>query len=196
MAVAGLSYLLHHFDLSKPVAVAGRIVMYAAGVFLFLSAYAIARRVYLIGAVMKGIGRLPLAGRYLRVDEAKLRDTEDLLFAVLRARPRRLLSITAIEFGAQALLVFELFILLRTAGQPFSPVDPFIIESASKFVGLAFFFIPGQIGAAEGTYAVIFQAVGLPAVAGFSLALARRLRTLLVAGIGLVFLLPARRGNG
>jgi hypothetical protein len=52
------------------------------------------------------------------------------------------------------------------------------------------------MGAAEGTYALIFQAVGLPALAGFSLALARRLRTLLVAGVGLVFLVPARRGGG
>jgi Lysylphosphatidylglycerol synthase TM region len=192
MAVAGLGYLLYGFELSRPVAVAARIVMYAAGAFLFAAAYAITRRVYLIGAVVKGIGRLPAVGRYLRIDQAKLRDTEDLLFAVLRAQPSRLLSIVAIELVAQALLVLELFVLLGTTGQPFFATDPFVIESASKFVGLAFFFIPGQIGAAEGTYAVIFEAIGLTASAGFSLALARRLRTLMVAGAGFMYLVHER----
>jgi hypothetical protein len=63
--------------------------------------------------------------------------------------------------------------------------QPLLIEAATKFVGPAFFFIPGQVGAAEGTYAFIFKTVGLPASAGFALALARRLRSLLVAGAGL-----------
>ena len=195
MTVAGLMYFLNNFEIPGSAAAAARIVMYAAGAFLFAAAYAIVRRVYLIGAVLKGIGRLPVAGRYLRVDEGKLRETEDLLFVVLRARPWRFLSIVAIEFAAQALLVMELFVLLRATGQFFSPAHPFLIESASKFIGFAFFFVPGQIGAAEGTYVLIFEAAGLPALAGFSLALARRLRTLLVAGAGLAYLLPARSRN-
>jgi uncharacterized membrane protein YbhN (UPF0104 family) len=60
-----------------------------------------------------------------------------------------------------------------------------LIEGATKFIGVAFFFIPGQVGAAEGVYALVFKAIGLSASAGFALALARRLRNLLFAGIGL-----------
>jgi len=45
-----------------------------------------------------------------------------------------------------------------------------LIEGATKFIGLAFFFIPGRMGAAEGTYALIFKTVGLSASAGFALA--------------------------
>jgi len=104
---------------------------------------------------------------------------------VLRNRPLRFLSILAIEFAAQALLVLELFLLLRTTGKPFSVLDPLLIEAATKFVGMAFFFIPGQVGAAEGTYALIFKTVCLSASAGFALALARRLRSILVDGVGL-----------
>ncbi len=103
-------------------------------------------------------------------------------------------SILAIEFAAQALLVLELFVLLRTTGKPFSVLHPFLIEAATKFIGLAFFFIPGQVGAAEGTYAFIFKTVGLPASAGFALAVARRLRSLLVAGAGLA-LAPLLRNS-
>jgi hypothetical protein len=188
MTVAGLSYLLQHFDLSRPVAIAARIVAYAAATFLFVAAYAIIRRIYLIGAVIRRLGKLPLIGKYLRIDENALRETEDVLFIILRGRPWRFLSILAIEFVAQAFLILELFLFLKAEGERFSIAYPFLIESATKFIGVGFFFIPGQIGAAEGTYALIFKAVGLPAPAGFGLAFARRLRSLVVAGTGLFFL--------
>ena len=126
------------------------------GTFLRAAAYAIVRRIYLIGAIIKGVSRLPLIGKYLRLDEKDVRDTEDLLFVVLRDRPLRFLFILAVEFAAQALLVLELFVLLKTTGKPFSILDLFLIEAAAKFVGFAFFFIPGQVGVAEGTYALIF----------------------------------------
>ena len=186
MAVVGLSYLLQNFELPGLVSGAAWIVTSSGGAFLLVAAYAIIRRIYLIGAVLRKLGRLPLLGKHLQVDEKAVRDMEDLLFVVLRGYPRRFLSIAVIEFIAQIPLVLELFVLLRTTAQHFSAVEPFLIESAAKFIGLGFFFIPGQVGAAEGTYAVIFQAVGLTASAGFSLALARRLRSLAVAGAGLV----------
>jgi hypothetical protein len=89
---------------------------------------------------------------------------------------------------------------LRTTGKPFSVLDPLLIEASTKFVGLVFFFIPGQVGAAEGAYALIFKTVGLSASMGFALALARRLRSILVAGIGLALAplwkdAPPTRGN-
>jgi hypothetical protein len=77
------------------------------GTFLRAAAYAIVRRIYLIGAIIKGVSRLPLIGKYLRLDEKDVRDTEDLLFVVLRDRPLRFLFILAVEFAAQALLVLE-----------------------------------------------------------------------------------------
>jgi len=184
-ALAGLIYLVRNFDLAKPVSVAAKILLYVISIFLLTAACAIVGRIYLIGLVIKGVSRLPLVHKRLHLDEKDVRDTEDLLLAVLRSRPLRLLSILAAEFGAQAFLVLELLLLLRTTGQPFSTLHPFLIEAASKFIGLAFFFIPGQVGAAEGAYALIFQAVGLSASAGFALAVARRIRSLLVAAAGL-----------
>lgn len=141
----------------------------------------------MIGFIIKGAGRLPLIGKHVRLKENDVRDTEDLLFVILRDHPLRFLLILVVEFAAQAMLVLELFVLLRATGMAFSVLHPFLIEAATKFVGLAFFFIPGQVGAAEGAYAFIFKTVGLPASAGFALALARRFRSLLVAGAGLVF---------
>ena len=186
-AIAGLTYLLNNFELSKPASVVAKIVVSVMGVFLLAAACAILCRIYLIGMLVKGVSRLPVIRKSLHLDEKDVSDTEDLLFAVLRDRPLRFLSILAIEFAAQALLVLELIVLLRAIGQPFSALHPFVIEAADKFVSVAFFFIPGQVGAAEGTNALIFKTVGLPASAGFALAIVRRLRSLLVAGLGLAF---------
>jgi len=187
LGITGLTYLVSNFELSRPESIAAKVIVYAMGAFLLAATAAIIFRIYLIGTIMKGVSRLPVVGRHMRLEEKDVRDTEDLLFVVLRDRPLRLLSILAVEFIAQALLVLELFVLLRTTGKPFSVLQPLLIEAATKFVGLAFFFIPGQVGAAEGTYALIFKTVGLSASAGFALAVGRRLRSLLVAGVGLAF---------
>jgi uncharacterized membrane protein YbhN (UPF0104 family) len=154
-------------------------------IFLIAAAGAIVCRIYLIGAIIKWVKTLPIIGRHVNFPDKDVRDTEDLLFIVLRDRPLRFLSILAVELAAQALLVLELFVLLRATGQTFSFLRPPLIEAAAKFIGLAFFFIPGQVGAAEGTYALIFKAMGLSASAGFAVAVARRLRSLLIAGLGL-----------
>ena len=58
-----------------------------------------------------------------------------------------------------------------------------LIEGAAKFVGLAFFFIPGQVGASEGAHTIFFETVGLPAVAGFTIPFVRRIRSIVVAGM-------------
>ena len=185
-ALAGLTYLLINFELSRPALVAAKVLIGTMGGFVLAALCAISFRIYLIGALIKGASKLPWIGKHVRLKESDVRDTEDLLFVVLRDRPLRFLIIVAVELAAQALLVLELFVLLRTTGKPFSILHPFLIEAATKFIGLAFFFIPGQVGAAEGTYAFIFTTVSLPASAGFALAVARRLRSLLVAGAGLV----------
>jgi len=185
LGIAGLMYLVSNFQLSRPESVAAKVIAYTMGAFLLAAASAIIFRIYLIGAVIKGASKLPLIGKHVRLKESDVRDTEDLLFVVLRDRPLRLLSVLAAECTAQALLVLELFVLLRATGKPFPVLHPLLIEAATKFVGLAFFFIPGQVGAAEGTYALVFKIVGLSASAGFALAVARRLRSILVAGVGL-----------
>lgn len=62
------------------------------------------------------------------------------------------------------------------------------MEGSTKFINAGFFFVPGQMGVAEGTYAVIFDTFGLPAAVGLAVSFARRLRSILTAGVGLVLL--------
>jgi hypothetical protein len=93
-----------------------------------------------------------------------------------------------VELGGQVALVAEIAWILYALDLAVPALYPLVIEAAAKFVTVAFFFVPLQVGASEGTFAVIFGALGLPAAAGFSLAFFRRLRSLVIASAGLAAL--------
>ena len=185
LSIVALAYLLQLLALPPAAAraVAGVIALCCA--FLAASAIAIARRVHLIGAIAGWLaGAGALRGR-LRPDMTWINRMEDLLLGVLHDRPGRLLAISAIEVAAQMVLVLELYWLLRALDVAASPLFAFLIESSVKVIGLAFSFIPLQVGVSEGTYALVFEMTGLPAAAGFALAFLRRVRSLVAASLGL-----------
>ena len=188
MSIAGLLYLVHYFDPSPVISGIAIGAACALGAFLVASAIAIARRFYLIGAIIAGLTRIGVLRGRLRPDLSWINQMEDILLSVLRDRPARLTAVALIEAMAQALLVLELFWLLRALDLVTPASYPFVIEASAKVSGVTILFIPLQLGAMEGTYAVVFDTIGLPAAAGFALAFARRARSLIVAGIGLTAL--------
>ena len=185
MSVAALLYLLRIAALPPSAVGAAKGLVYVSAGFVITAVVAIGLRFYLIGTVVDRLGRLGVLRGKLKPDVPAINRMEDLLLGVLRDRPARVAAIVLVEIGAQAALVLEVFWLLR-ALDLFTPSSyPLVVESATKFISLAFFFVPLQVGAAEGSYAVIFGALGLPAAAGFTLAFFRRFRSLLVASAGL-----------
>jgi hypothetical protein len=188
MSIAGLLYLIVHF--APPRAVTGLAIGIVClfGTFLIASAVAVARRCYLIGTIIGGLARIGVLRGRLRPDMTWINRMEDLLLVTLRDSPARFVTIAIIEVAAQALLVLELFWLLRALDIMASGSYPFVIEASLKVIGIAFLFIPMQLGVSEGAYAVIFGVMGLAPAAGFALAFLRRARTLAVAGVGLTTL--------
>jgi hypothetical protein len=188
MLSSAMSHLVARADLGSATRNAAIALLVVSVMFLCVSALAVVNRVYLIGAVMKRLGRMPVVGRRVRLDAEVVRRMEDLLLGVLRDRPGRFMQILLIETLAHALLVVELWWILRMSDVAVGFERAFLLESASKFTGLAFFFIPGQIGASEGVNIVLFRAFGLSGVAGVGVALARRIRSALAAVAGLAAL--------
>lgn len=195
MSIVGLVYIVRHFN--PPIMVAGItmavVVLFAT--FLIASAAAISRRFYLIGTIISGLARMGVLRGRLQPDMPWINRMEDLLLAILRDRPARLMRIALIDIAAQVPLVVELFWLLDALDVAASRLSPFLIEASAKVIGIVFLFVPQQVGAAEGTYALIFSVMALPAAAGFAIALVRRIRALLVSGVGLAILARLTR-NG
>ncbi len=98
---------------------------------------------------------------------------------------RRSGQVIAIELLGQALLAAEILVTVRVLGFAFSSLQSVLVEGAVKFISVAFFFVPGQIGAQESVYTLLFQSIGLPGAIGLTMALVRRVRALIVAGIAL-----------
>ncbi|HEY2904267.1 MAG TPA: lysylphosphatidylglycerol synthase domain-containing protein [Vicinamibacterales bacterium] len=119
---------------------------------------------------------------------AAIEPVECVLVTFMHARPGRLAEVIILEGVVHTLLALEVATVLHALGLPFGWLDPFIVEGGVKFISVVFFFIPGQIGASESVYTILFQALGFPAAAGLTLALVRRVRALVVAAAGTVAL--------
>jgi hypothetical protein len=107
---------------------------------------------------------------------------ERVLVDFLHVPDRRLAEVLGIEAVSHMLLILEVWIVLKALGFP-GAMHALIIEGGAKLIGLVFAFVPGQVGAAESVYVLLARAVGLPAAAGLTLALVRRVRGLLVGAL-------------
>ena len=65
-------------------------------------------------------------------------------------------------------------------------VDAFLLESAGRFVTIAFKFIPYRLGIDEAGSGAVAQVIGMGPAAGVTLALVRRLRIMVLNVFGLI----------
>jgi hypothetical protein len=119
----------------------------------------------------------PLRGAVLA---ARIEPVERELIAFLHERSWHVLTMIAMQGAAQLLLTLEVWIVFRALGTSATLIDSFVFEGAVKFIDVAFFFVPGQLGAHEGLYSVAAGAIGVMPAAGLTLSLARRIRGVLV----------------
>ena len=142
-----------------------------------------------VGVIAPFIGASArVIGRRATIAAEKIGRIERVLVNFLQCRRRALAEVVAIELLSQVLMVLEIHVVLTAIVGTSRWWHPPVIEGAVKYVGLAFAFVPGQFGASEGVYAFVTRMLGLTATAGLTLALVRRLRGVLVAGIGVTAL--------
>jgi lysylphosphatidylglycerol synthase-like protein len=185
MAMASLTILAARGALPEGLHAAVVGIVVGMAVFTLGLAAAAITGIGLIVPVLRAAGRVAGAAR-IEAAAARVDPIERVLVAFLHSRPARLAEVLAIEAAGHSLLAFEIWLLARALAAPFSVVDALIVEGAVKFISIAFFFVPGQIGASEGVYALVLRALGFPPAIGLTMALVRRVRGLLAAGVGVV----------
>jgi hypothetical protein len=137
-----------------------------------------------VGVIAPLISRsAPIVGRFATIAAEKISGIERVLVDFLRCRHRAFAEVAAIEAFSQLLMMLEMYVVLTALVRtpPWWCVP--VIEGAVKYIGLAFAFVPGQVGAAEGVYAFLTGVLGLSTAAGLTLALVRRIRGVAVAAI-------------
>lgn len=122
-----------------------------------------------------------------------IRDIEAQIYAVPRWPAGRLLQVSVWEIAFHAGAVAEVWLVLRLLAPQVTVIDAFLLESAGRFVTVAFKFVPYRLGIDEAGSGAVAAAVGLSPATGVTLALVRRLRIVILNAVGLLPLLNKPR---
>lgn len=134
-----------------------------------------------------------LAGRP-DVPADSVREIETRIYDVLQWPLPRILHVSAWEAGFHVLAVAEVWLVLRLlpGGDMVTLGDAFLMESAGRFVTIAFKFVPYRLGIDEIGSGAVAQVLGLAPATGVTLALVRRLRIIVLNAVGLLKLVHVR----
>ncbi len=164
----------------------------ASGVLALLTGVVLAGRgtylIALVDRIDRVLGTSMASGRVGRFVGAVERQLLDLV----RGNPLRLAVLTLATLVAYASMAAEAWIIMRAANVPISFEGALAVETFSRVASFASAFIPANLGALEASSLAAVTAVGA-AAAGAPLALARRLRGLFWAGVGLAIYPRGRR---
>jgi len=128
------------------------------------------------------------SGRVSRFISAVERQMLDLV----RGNPARLAVLLTATVVSYALMALEAWLILTASGTPVSIIGAVAVETFSRVASFASAFIPANLGALEASSLAAVAAVGI-AGGGAALALARRIRGLFWAGVGLAIYPRAAR---
>jgi phosphatidylglycerophosphate synthase len=177
LAIAGLPLTHAWFRVFRAFAI-------AAGVIAVLSAMVIAGRGAYFQSWLTRIDRLlgtsTAAGRISRFVGA----VERQMLELVRGNPARLTVLLVATLAAYVCMALEAWVILRASGAAITPNGALAVETFSRVASFASAFIPANLGALEASSLAAVAAVGAVG-GGAALALARRLRGLFWAGIGL-----------
>jgi hypothetical protein len=197
-AVVGSGLCLLFLDL--PARVLGTIFGLAVLFLLPLVLVAWLLRRGAAGMMVRLLRRLPFVR--LRDPEAlvaRARSVDANIHALRRDHPERFRRIVVWLALSRILQTGELWLYLLALLPDRSPVWlallALLTESANQIVTWALTVVPGQIGVAEGNASLVYGLLGLNPVVGLTVALMRRIRTILGIAVGLAvgWLLGLRR---
>jgi hypothetical protein len=130
-----------------------------------------------------------LAGR-ADAPAGALRDVESKIYGALKWPALQTAHVALWEAVFHVGAVAEVWMVLRLlpGGDRITVVEAFLLESAGRFVTIAFKFVPYRLGIDEVGSGAVAGALGLAPAVGVTLALVRRLRILVINAIGIVIL--------
>lgn len=121
---------------------------------------------YRNGMIVKLYGillHIPLVKRYARRfydKNAEAMEQVDRNIAYLHSQPRAFYSSLAMEYAGRLVNCFEFFFILHSLSVPIGYGDALIVLAFTSLIGNLFFFFPMQLGAREGSLAMIVKTLG------------------------------------
>lgn len=115
-----------------------------------------------------------------------IRDVESQIYAVPTWPAPRLIGVALCEVAFHVGAVAEVWLVLRVLVPQVTLSDAFLLESAGRFVTVAFKFVPYRLGIDEAGSGAVANVLGFSPATGVTLALVRRLRIMILNAVGLI----------
>jgi phosphatidylglycerophosphate synthase len=157
--------------------------------FVLLSATAIRNRWPLFSRTGEVLGRIRYLKPLIDRERALIHSVESSLLDFYHRTPKAFWASLLLNLACHAAAIVEVYLIVWLIGTKLSMFGALAIEALTKLVNIAGTFNPGNIGTYEGGNMLIAKMFGLTAAAGLTLALARRLRALFWAGVGILCLI-------
>ena len=133
----------------------------------------------LVERLDKAMGRRLEGSRIVRF----ILDVEDVMLELLRGDRRRLVILFWLPIVCYLVMAVEVWLVFWAIGEPIGIMQGLAVETFARLGSVASAAIPANLGALEAANVSVVTMLGL--TGGGSLALARRIRSLLWAGLGL-----------
>ena len=124
-----------------------------------------------------------------------IREVESRIYAVPQWPIGRIAHVASWEAAFHVAAVAEVFVVLRLLVPDITLAEAFLLESAGRFVTVAFKFVPYRLGIDEAGSGAVAAVLGMPPVTGVTLALVRRIRIIVLNAVGLISLVKGRHGR-
>lgn len=183
--LGGTWLFLQRADVPAALEQIAEVIIAAAGLALIVAAWAARTRPAVLSRLAPIVTRL---ARRADAPADAIREVEARIYGVLQWPLARTLHVAACEATFHVLATLEVWLVLRLlpGGSGLTIGDAFLMESAGRFVTIAFKFVPYRLGIDEVGSGAVAQALGLSAANGVTLALVRRLRILVLNAVGLI----------
>ena len=132
-----------------------------------------------------------LAGRADASADA-MREVESRIYAVPQWPIGRIFHVVSWEVAFHIAAIAEVWVVLATLVPNVTLTEAFLLESAGRFVTVAFKFVPYRLGIDEAGSGAVAAVLGFAPAVGVTLALVRRLRILVLNTVGLIPLVSSR----
>lgn len=151
------------------------------------------------GFVSRGLslgGKLPFFGKRIKAYKEKhiekITQMDELIADLYKNRKKDFTISLSLELFARYFLCIEVILMLFPIGYPVTFAQSVMSESIATMIANLFFFMPLQLGAREGGFALAFGILAIPVAHGVYVSLCMRVREIVwtLIGLGLIRVKP------
>ena len=185
--IVGTVAMLEAFAVRPELRFAGLLAIASMTAVLAAALWVVWREPALVSTIVIRLPGLPMRGFVERVREFEMK-----VYAFARQTHDRLAVVVACETAFHLVSFAESYYTLWLITGRSAPLAAFVLDTFNRIVNIVFRAVPMKAGVDEYSTAIVAPAVGFTQAIGVTLALVRKGRMLVWAGIGM--LLAVRRG--